>query len=433
MARMGMKSRRISSAGLFASVAVAALLAGCGSSSSISSSGNGSSIGAANAASTSGGSSSTPSGGGAPATAQNIVNLAETKLLYGPTTGAATASQLHAPTPADIHVMPYKPPPGKSVVFVSCSPTSAQCTHGAEIGVAFLAKLGVHASVVQSNYTPAGNQRAMSTAIAQKPDAIVTIAIAPSTVGPQLATAKAQGIPVVDGEGTAATDGGNLSAYVPQGSSLYQMAGAAQLIALTKAKGSVVWLSAPEFPELEVDAGTSFFKSTCPQCTLIPGTETAAQVTNPVTMGQLISANTNAHPGLDFIMLASACAGLQAGAEALQSSGGSTKLAAPGCGAAAITAMNAGQLPFATGEVEPWGALAAIDQVFRLWAKKPPLPASDTGPAAYLVTPANTPEKSATTISYGNLDRWELGLFNYLAPYEKAWGVSLHSVIQNES
>ena len=95
--------------------------------------------------------------------------------------------------------------------------------------------------------------------------------------------------------------------------------------------------------------------------------------------------------------------------------------------------MNAGQIPFATGEVEPWGTLAAIDQVFRLWAGKPALPATETGPAAYLVTPSNTPDKSATSVSYGKLDRWALAKFDYLAPYEKAWGVNLHSVIQNES
>jgi ABC-type sugar transport system substrate-binding protein len=422
---------------MLAMLAIAALLAACGSSSKSSASANQSPAAtSAGSASTSPGTSSTAAssagGSGALASAEKVVNLAETKLLYGPTTGPATTSQLHAPTAADIHVMSYKPAAGKSIVFVSCSPQSGQCTHSANIGVAFLAKLGLHATVVQSNYTPAGNQQAMSTAIAKKPDAIITLAIAPSTIGPQIAAAKAAGIPVVDGYGTAPIDGGDLSAYVPQGSSLYQIAAGAELIALSKATGSVVWLSAPEFPELEVNAGTSYFQSACPSCKLIQGTETAAQVTNPVTMGQLVTSNTNAHPGLSFIMLASACADLAASAQAVASAGG-TKLAAPGCGASAVAAMNAGQIPFATGEVEPWGTLAAIDQVFRLWASKPPLPATETGPAAYLITPSNTPDKSTTGVSYGKLDRWTLGMYDYLAPYEKAWGVNLHPVIENES
>jgi ABC-type sugar transport system substrate-binding protein len=429
---MRMKSSWRGAVSASLSVLVAtALLAGCGGTSSSSSTSAGASTSASGAA---GASTSSTAGSGSSASAmkaaQQIVTLAETKLLYGPTTGPATASQLHAPTDADIQVFPYKPSGSKSIVFVSCSAESGQCTHSAEIGKAFLDKLGVKSTVVQSNYTPAGNQQAMNTALSLKPNAIITLAIAPDTIGPQIATAKSDGIPVLDGYGTEPIDGGNLSAYVPQGSSLYQIAAAAELIASTNGKGSVAWLSAPEFPELEVDAGTSFFKSTCSTCALISGTETAAQVTNPVTMGQLVTSNIQAHPGLGYVMLASACADLQAAAQAIPS-GGTTKLGAPGCGASAVSAMNAGQIPFATGEVEPWGTLAAIDQVFRLWAGKPALPASETGPAAYLVTPTNTPDHSMN-VSYGKLDRWQLSLFNYLAPYDKAWGVNLEPVIQNE-
>jgi hypothetical protein len=150
-----------------------------------------------------------------------------------------------------------------------------------------------------------------------------------------------------------------------------------------------------------------------------------------VTTGQVITAGVRANPGLNYVSLPSGCADLQAAAAAARGVG-STKVAAPGCGASSVSAMNAGDIPFATGEVEPWGTLAAIDQVFRLWAGKPPLPASQTGPAAYLVTPSTTPDKS-TTVSYGKLDRWTLSLFDYLAPYEKAWKVNLHPVIQSES
>jgi ABC-type sugar transport system substrate-binding protein len=426
MARIGIRSgRRRGIAASAVSVMIAAgLVAGCGSSSS-----NSSSSSPSKAAGTAS-SSTAQSGGGAVATAQHVATLAETKLLYGPTTGPATASQLHAPTAADINVLPYKPPSGKSIVFVSCSAESGQCTHSAEIGKAFLAKMGISSTVVQSNYTPAGNQQAMNTALAMKPDAIIMLAIAPSTIGAQIAQAKAQHVPVVDGYGTEPIDGGDLSAYVPQGSSLYQIASGAEMIAAAGAKANVLWYSAPEFPELEVPAGISFFKSTCPTCHLATGTVTAAQVTSPVTTGQVITAGVRANSSLNYVSLPSGCADLQAAAAAARGVG-STKVAAPGCGASSVSAMNAGDIPYATGEVEPWGTLAAIDQVFRLWAGKPPLPASQTGPAAYLVTPSTTPDKS-TNVSYGKIDRWTLSLFDYLAPYEKAWKVNLHSVIQSE-
>jgi ABC-type sugar transport system substrate-binding protein len=422
-----MYRRRLSSwIGRSLSIALAVALtggiAGCGSSNSSSSTNVASK---ATTSSAQGGSTSS-----ALADAQRVVSLAETKLLYGPTTGPATASQLHAPTAADIRVFPYKPPSGKSIVFVSCSAESGQCTHSAEIGKAFLAKMGIRSTVVQSDYTPAGNQQAMNTALAMKPSAIITLAIAPSTIGTQIVQAKAQHIPIVDGYGTEPIDGGDLSAYVPQGSSLYQIASGAEMIAAAADKASVLWLSAPEFPELEVNAGISFFKSTCPTCHLVTGNVTAAQVTSPVTTGQVITSGVRANPGLNYVSLPSGCADLQAAAAAARGVG-STKVAAPGCGASSVSAMNAGDLPYATGEVEPWGTLAAIDQVFRLWAGKPPLPASETGPAAYLVTPSTTPDKS-TNVSYGKLDRWTLSLFDYLAPYEQAWKVNLHPVIQSE-
>ena len=121
----------------------AALLAGCGGTSSSSSTSAGASTSASSAASASTGSTA-DSGSSASAmkAAQQIVTLAETKLLYGPTTGPATASQLHAPTDADIQVFPYKPSGSKSIVFVSCSAESGQCTHSAEIGKALPRQAG---------------------------------------------------------------------------------------------------------------------------------------------------------------------------------------------------------------------------------------------------------------------------------------------------
>jgi ABC-type sugar transport system substrate-binding protein len=365
------------------------------------------------------------------ADARAVAALASKNLLFGPTTGSAAQSQLRAPTAADVKAFPYKPGgPSRKVVWVSCAPVSGQCTHTAEIGKAYLAKLGIGGSVVQSDYTPAGNQRALDTALASKPDAIVIVAIAPSTIGPEIARAKAAHIPIVDGIGTRETDKGDLDAYVPQGSNLYQIAAAAQTIAASGGKGSIHWLNAPEFPQLEVAPGTQYVKTACPACKLTEGTETAAQVTDPVKMGQFVTSNIRANPSLNYLVLASACADLQSAAAAARQSG-SVKIAAGGCGASAVSAMNAGNIPFATGSVEPWSALASIDQVLRLWAGQPPLDERQTGPAAYLVTPETTPDKS-TKASYGKLDRWTVSKFDYVKPYSQAWGVDLSDVIANE-
>jgi ABC-type sugar transport system substrate-binding protein len=384
---------------------------------------------------------SSDSGGGGAATpgsvkastsgeAARVANLAQTKLLYGPTTGPAKAAQLRAPEPGDISAYPYKPGgPKRTIAMISCAPISGQCTHTAEITKAYLAKIGIGGTVVQSDYTPAGNQRAMNTALGQKPDAIILYAVAPSTIGPQLAKAKAAHIPVVDGIGTAETDKGNLDAYVPQGSNLYQIAAGAQM-AVTGKDPKVRWLSAPEFPQLEVDPGIGFLKEACSGCDVSTGDVTAAQVTDPVKMGALVTSNVRGNPGIKYLVMPSACADMQAAAAAARQTG-TVQTAAGGCGASAIAAMNAKNLPFATGSIEPWTALASIDQVLRLWDGKPALPETKTGPAAYLVTPQSTPDTS-TKATYGKLDRWALQKFDFVAPYSKAWGVDLSDVIANE-
>jgi ABC-type sugar transport system substrate-binding protein len=385
---------------------------------------------------------SSDSGGGGTATAGSadaatsseaarVANLAQTKLLYGPTTGMASAAQLRAPKPGDISAYPYKlGGPKRSVAIISCAPISGQCTHTAEITKAYLAKIGIGGTVVQSDYTPAGNQRAMNTALSQHPDAIILYAVAPSTIGPQIAKAKAAKIPVVDGIGTSALDKGNLDAYVPQGSNLYQIAAGAQMAVAGGKNAKIHWLSAPEFPQLEVEPGVAFLKEVCPGCDVSTGTETAAQVTDPVKMGALVTSNIRAHAGLKYLALASACADLQSAAAAARQTG-TVQVTAGGCGASAIAAMNSKTLPFATSSIEPWSALASIDQVLRLWGGKPPLPETKTGPAAYLVTPQSTPDTS-TKATYGKLDRWALQKFDFVAPYSKAWGVDLSDVIANE-
>ena len=368
---------------------------------------------------------------GASAAVRQTVELASTKLLYGPTTGPVTQSQLRAPTASDIKAFAYKPGgSGKKIAVVSCAAISAQCVHTANLISAYLSKIKISSQIFNADYTPAGNQAAVDAALAQRPDAIILLAVAPSTIGPEIARAKTAGIPIIDGIGTAETDGGNLDAYVPQGSNLYQVATAAELAVAGNGKTHVHWLTAPAYPELEVSAGTSYLKAECPGCVLTQGTETAAQVTNPVQMGQLVTSIMRSHPETAYLTLASACADLQSGSAALRQLQ-QGMLAAGGCGASAVAAMNAGNLAFATGSVEPWTALAGIDQALRLISGQPALPETQVGPAAYLVTPQSTPDHT-TTGNYGALDRWAVGLFDFVAPYSKAWGTDLSSVIAEE-
>jgi ABC-type sugar transport system substrate-binding protein len=403
---------------VLAATAAATAMAGCGSSSS----GSG---GAAGKSAASSGES------GASAAVRQTAELANTRLLYGPTTGPVAQSQLRAPTASDIKPFAYTPGGGsKKIAIVSCAAISPQCVHSANLISAYLSKIKISSQIFNADYTPAGNQAAVDAALAQRPDAIILLALAPSTIGPEIARAKSAKIPIIDGIGTAETDAGNLDAYVPQGSNLYQVATAAQLAVAGKGKTNVHWLTAPAYPQLEVPVGTSYLKTECPGCVLTEGTETAAQVTNPVQMGQLVTSILRSNPKTDYLTLASACADLHSASAALRQLQKGT-LSAGGCGASAVAAMNAGNLAFATGSVEPWTALADIDQALRLMSGQPALPETQVGPAAYLVTPQSTPDHT-TTGNYGALDRWAVGLFDFVGPYSKAWGIDLSSVTAEE-
>jgi ABC-type sugar transport system substrate-binding protein len=373
----------------------------------------------------------TGANGAASAEAVRASTLAQTTLLYGPTTGPAKPSQLRAPKASDISAYPYKADGTKrKVAILACSPTAALCVHTAELTKEYLDKLGIASTTTMSDYTPAGDQRAMNTALSQKPDAIIFYGLQPLTMGPQLTKAKAAGIPVIDGLGSSATNEGNVDAHVPQGSSLYQIAVAAQMAVDGKGAGNIRWLDVANGPNLENKVGIQFLRDVCPGCTVSTGSETVDQVVDPVKVGQLVTSAVRAHPDLTYLTFASACMQLQAAAVAARQAG-DVKVTAGGCGAAAISSMNAGQIPFATGSVEPWSALASIDQTMRLWDKQPPLPDEKTGPAAYAVTPDSTPDKS-TKATPGPLDRWTVSRFDYVAPYSKAWGVDLSSVIASE-
>lgn len=413
----GMRKARVSVRACLTAVALGACavgVAGCGEESSSSESGaaNGRPAAASDTV----------------AKARELTELAGTSLVYGPGTGPVDVNSLRAPEADDIKPISYEPGKDKKrVAIVSCSPISGTCAHMSRTAEKFLAKLQIETRVYESDYTPAGNQRAVDNAIGIKPDAIYLVSIQPVTISQQIARAKAAGIKVVAGVGTNKINKGDLDAYVAPGYNMFQALSALQLIAASDGKAKVKWLSAPEFPELEEQAGIDVFKQNCSDCELSEGTETAAQVTSPVLMGQLMVSTLRKDPDLDYIQLASACADLGAANAAVRGAGDAV-VSAPGCGATAIAAMNAGNLPFVAGTVESWAVLQGIDQILRLLAGEDPIPEEKTGPGAFLLTPENTPDKS-TNATPGPLDRWAVEKFDFVAPYSEAWGVDLSPVI----
>jgi ABC-type sugar transport system substrate-binding protein len=91
----------------------------------------------------------------------------------------------------------------------------------------------------------------------------------------------------------------------------------------------------------------------------------------------------------------------------------------------AFALLKAGSVHTLTAASQEWGALATVDAAFRGLENKP-IPSSDAwGIGVGLVTAANAPRGAP---SYVTIDRYVQRKLNFVAPYQKAWGVDLSSV-----
>ena len=84
----------------------------------------------------------------------------------------------------------------KTIEIVQCL-TGSACEEGGDAAAEAAEKLGWKAEVIDGKGTPAGFNEGMNTALAKKPDGIITVALPEGQISDKLETAKADGIPVV--------------------------------------------------------------------------------------------------------------------------------------------------------------------------------------------------------------------------------------------
>lgn len=364
------------------------------------------------------------------ARAQELLDIASESLLYGPTEGAVSIEDLRPLTLDDIKPHPWSgDSEGKLIYIVSGSATNAAHKHQVELATAYLEALGFEVQAAAGDFSAAGDQRAMDQALAANPDAIFNIAVMPINTGPQLAEAKARGIPVVYTVGTSTHVPGDISAYVAQSTNIVNALLAAQIIVESNATANIMWVTAPLFPEIESFAGIEFIKDNCSNCEVEEFGATD-QLYTPVAMGTLTTSLLRANPDVDYLSLPAACVPVAAAYDAAQLLG-DVKVEAQGCPADAIALMNSGILSGATGVAEPFSVLQGIDQILRILDGADPLPEGETGPPAFFINPENTPDDSLNA-TYGPIDRWVIEKFDFVKPYSEAWGVDLSFAIEDE-
>jgi ribose transport system substrate-binding protein len=236
-------------AGVLAAVAVGTT--GCGSSSS---SGNGGSSGStATAAASSSTRTSSDSGSGGVAKAKQIVASAERR----PSTISATEK------------VTTKIPAGKKIVFIGCG--NSNCSIQANLLKSAAAELRWTVSFINTDGSPQGEQSAFSTAIAQKPNAIILNAETPSLFGSLIKRANAAGIQFVTCCSTATvgpSSGVLFNVSTPQQDPPIGDDLAAYAVAKQDGKANVLYVDVSAF-QILTNLGTSFkaeLTKLCPGC-----------------------------------------------------------------------------------------------------------------------------------------------------------------------
>lgn len=267
--------RRASVLGM-AALAAATLLSACSSSSHATSNST-----APTSGSTSG---STPGSSSSVAKAASVVAAAEQR---------PTSIELG---PKITNVIPA----GKKIVWINCG--SPSCVQQVAILQGASRTLGWSFSSISTTGTPQTIEDAFTSALREKPDAILYAGFPSSLVDPYLTQAKAAGITVI---GSGVADNPDLY-YVAIDYQDYASQGpvmASFVTAKSNGKGGAVFVTLPDFPILSAlgDSFTSSLRSQCPACT--SGTLTIPVTAVGSTSGSTIVAYLRAHPNVNYVVV----------------------------------------------------------------------------------------------------------------------------------
>jgi|GEM_PF-6363217 len=362
--------------------------------------------------------------------AQALLKKGNESLLYGPTEGSVDPGDLRPLTEADIHVHDWSgDAKGKRIFIVQGNGANPALIHQVNLAKAWLKKLGFEVRVAAGDFTPAGDQRVMDLALQWNPDAIYDISVLPVNIGAQLAEAKKRGIPVVYTVGTENNTPGEFAAWVSQSTNLSMLLFGAQLIVESGATANVMSVRAKLFPEIESPVAEKYIKDNCKECE-VKSFDATNQFHDPVAMASLTTSLIRSNPKMTYFALPAACVPVSAAIQAAKQLG-DVKVESTGCPATAAQMVRNGEISGVTGVVEPMSVLGGIDQILRMLDGEDPLPSEQTGPAAFYFDKDSMPEGKLDG-NFGPIDRWALERFDYLKPYEKVWGIDLHSEIEKQ-
>ncbi len=377
--------------------------------------------------------SSTPSASSAPSS-KSSPSVNESKMLLrnaaisnvtGPSFGPIAATQI---VPWKVSAMPTPAPlaTGKhiSLDVVYGIPVGAT-PYGAHLFAALGAKLGWSVKIiVAAAQTQAATLAAMEEALLNKPTAIIGEVVPGVWVGPALTQAANEGIFTIDWYQDS-TDGPGYSAYVPDGEGIQKVLLSAYAVSSSGGNANSLLVTAPGFSDSDVAAASSYL-ATCTGCKTETTQLNPTDFTNPVTVASDVTSLVAAHPGIQYLMWPNGSLPLSSIVTSISSSANpNVRLLVNAAAPAPVSLLHSGSIPLLVEAPPALMDLVTIDDINRLVEKKSPLPEDSLRfPIGYW-TKANAPSASG----YTAITKAQLGRANFLAPYEKAWGVSLVNTV----
>ena len=309
-------------------------------------------------------------------------------------------------------------PERKKVVAIACATVAPFCANVAQGVVEAGKALGWGSSYIDGKGSVQGFVQAFETAINQKPDAIITMAIPESIVASYIAKAHAVGIKVIGASAIpekVSIPDGQYDAYVSMREDSNALFQAWFAIADSDGKASVTWMWDPGYPFLvaELQREKAIIADDCPGCKVGEvGLRELEAAANPVRMQQLGTGLLSRNAGADYVLTAY---GLNAHSIAIaaQSAGRKVKVVSKNNDPNNVAFVSQGQLYAEMGAPANWGGWATMDQTVRVLAGAPPLAATEENQPEHVFVKDNAP-------SNGELD-WTK-LYDYKMKYLQLWG-----------
>jgi ribose transport system substrate-binding protein len=350
------------------------------------------------------------------AEATRISDLAVKGLVFAPTDSDVAASDIVAQTG---WLGPTSSPAPKADVnlqVIICAPGTA-CEAAAGFAVEAAENIGWTAEIVPGAGTPESFTQAFDTALAKKPDVIMTMAIPDVLVGASLAKAKEAGVVTISVADVPAASGADgYDAYVSYRMPLMHQVNAYKIIADTSAKANVILVNDSAFPNL-VESNTQFQKvmSECADCSVEVVDWQITDALDPVKADTVITAALQANPDATHLVVPYSI-GMSSVIEAVRKAGKADQVSimSKDGDQIGLQAVASGGSSGNAGVSLEWVAYAGVDQAVRGVAGEAFLGPEDLGLGVHMFTKDNTPADGLADYS---------GMVDYKAEYLKLWGV----------